>query len=336
MVTKKGKLVIGLMMIAGLMAGWVSISNGQDKPITLKLGSIDAVANPANVATLKFAELVSQKTNGKVKIEVYPASQLGTAISQIESIMTGSLDMGQFAVGFFGQYIKDWNVLALAFAFKNQDHLRTFLESNTNTQIKEQFLKQYKVRVLVENWLRPPNVIATTKPVRKLDDLKGLKMRVPEIEMYLQNWKQLGTSPTVVAWGETYMGLRQGVVEGVDLPFDFIKGMKFHEVAPNITMTNHLLTHALIIMNEDVYQKLSAEAKKALTDAGKEAGDFYVQLGRKAVETDREELSNKLNAKIYEVDSTPFRERMAPLAKELEGKKYWQAGLYEAIQAIGK
>ena len=169
--TKKEKIVIGLLIIAGLIIGWVPASSSQDKPITLKLGSIDAVANPANVATLKFAELVSQKTNGKVKIEVYPASQLGTAISQIESIMTGSLDMGQFAVGFFGQYIKDWNVLALAFAFKDHDHLRKFLESDTNTQIKDQFLKQYKVRVLVENFLRPPNVICddqTRKEIRRL------------------------------------------------------------------------------------------------------------------------------------------------------------------------
>jgi len=336
MIKGKGNIVIGFMVVLALILGWVPFSYSQDKPITLRLGSIDAVVNPANTATLKFAELVSQKTNGKVKIEVYPASQLGTAISQIESVMTDSLDMGQFAVGFFGQYIKDWNVLALAFAFKNQDHLRKFLSSDTNTQIKDQFLKQYKVRVLVENWLRPPNVIATTRAVKKFEDLKGLTMRVPEIEMYLLNWKQLGTSPMVVAWGETYMALRQGMVEGVDLPFDFIKGMKFHEVAPHITMTNHLLTHALIIINENVYQKLPTDVKKVLVDAGKEAGEYYVQLGNKAVETDRDELMKKLNAKIYEVDAAPFRERMAPLAKELEGKKYWRAGLYDAIQTMGK
>ena len=330
---KKWSLIVLVMMI-GLSWAWAPLSFSQT--ITLKLGTIDAVPNPANVATLKYAELVGQKTNGKIKIEVYPASQLGTAISQIESIMTGSLAMGQFAVGFYGQYIKDWNILALAFAFKDHDHLRKFLESETNVQIKEQYLKQFKVRVLAENFLRPPNVIATTKPVRKLEDLKDLKMRVPEIEMYLQNWKQLGTKPTVVAWGETYMGIKQGVVEGVDLPFDFVKGMKFHEVAPHITMTNHLMTNAVIIINEDVYQKLPADAKKALAEAGKEAGDYYVQLWKKGVDADREELLNKLGAKIYEVDSAPFRERMAPLAKELEGKNYWRAGLFNAVQNLAK
>ena len=79
-------------------------------------------------------------------------------------------------------------------------------------------------------------------------------------------------------------------MEGVDLPFDFIKGMKFHEVAPHITMTNHFLTHALIIISEDVYQKLSADVKKALSDAGKEAGDYLCSTREKGVETDREEL----------------------------------------------
>jgi len=330
----KKRGLIGLVIVIALSLFWVPVSFSQT--ITLKLGTIDAVPNPANVATMKYAELVGKKTNGKVKIEVYPASQLGTAISQIESIMTGSLDMGQFAVGFYGQYIKDWNILALAFAFKDADHLKKFLASETNAQIKEQYLKQFKVRVLAENFLRPPNVIATTKPVRKLEDLKDLKMRVPEIEMYLQNWKQLGTKPTVVAWGETYMGIKQGVVQGVDLPFDFVKGMKFYEAAPHITMTNHLMTNAVIIINENVYQKLPADAKKALAEAGNEAGDYYVQLWKTGIDADREELSTKLGAKIYDIDRTSFQERMTPLAKELEQKNYWRAGLFDAVQKLAK
>ena len=321
-------ITVGILSVPG--RGWTA-----DKPIILKIGTSDAVQNPATKATNRFAELVGQKTNGKVKVEVYPASQLGNILSQIESVMTGSLDMTQQAGVWFGQYIKDWNILSLAFAFKDQEHLKKFLSSDLNKQIKDQFFDQYKVRILTENWLRPPNVIATTRPVKKLEDLKGLKMRVPEIEMYLLNWKQLGASPTVLAWGETYMALRQGAVDGVDTPFDFIKGMKFHEVAPHITMTNHLLTNAVIIMNEEVFKKLPEEAKKALTEAARESGDFYTQLGKDTVEADYKELV-KLNAKIYEIDNTPFRERMAPLAKELEGKKYWSVGLYDKLQSMTK
>ena len=325
------KLTFGLLIVLGLFFTWVSEPMAQQK---LKLGTIDAVANPANVATLKFAELVSQKTNGKVKIEVYPASQLGNAISQIESIMTGSLDMGQFVQNFYSQYMKDWNIISLAFVFRNQDHMRKFLASDLNSQVKEQFIKQFKVRLLSENWLRPPNVICTTKPVKGLNDLKDFIMRVPEVEMYLQNWKAMGCKPTVVAWGEVYMSLRQGVVEGVDLPFDFIKGMKFHEVAPHITMTNHLLTNATVVINEEIYQKLTPDVKKALAEAAQEAGDYYFQMGAKTVDTDREELLKKLNAKIYDVDLAPFRARSFALAKELEAKGYWKPGLYEAVQAI--
>jgi len=335
MFIKTRKIFISILVM-GLLVTWLKINSGQEmEPITLKLGTIDAVKSPANIATNKFAQWVSQKTNGKVKVEVYPASQLGYSVSQIESIMKGSLEMGQFAVGFFPPYIKDWEILTLAFAFKDQDHLKRFLASETNKYIKDQFLKEYRVRVLVENWLRPPHVIATTKPVRKPDDLKGLKIRVPKIEMYLQNWKQLGASPALIAWEEVYMGLRQGVVEGVDIPFDFIKVMRIYEVAPHITMTNHLLPHARIIINESVYQKLPPNVQKVLIEAGKEAGDFYTQLEKKVVETDREELL-KMNIKIYEIDTAPLRERMAILAKELEGKNYWKPGLYDNVQALRK
>ena len=329
------KIFISILLI-GLSVTWVKTNSAQEiKSITLKLGTIDSVKSPANIATNRFAEWISQKTDGKVKVEVYPASQLGYSVSQIESIMAGALEMGQFAVGFFPPYMRDWEILTLAFAFKDRDHLKRFLASQVNQYIKDQFLKQYGVRVLVENWLRPPHVIATAKPVRKLDDLKGLKIRVPNIEMYLQNWKQLGASPTLIAWEEVYTGLRQGVVEGVDLPFDFINVMRIYEVAPHITMTNHLLPHARLIINESVYQKLPGNVQKALIEAGKETGDFYTQLEKKVAETDREELL-KINVKICEIDTAPFRERMAILAKELEAKNYWKPGLYDNIQALRK
>lgn len=336
MFRKRVKVFPAIFIVAQLLVVWMTVAHGHElEGITLKLGMIDAMESLEGVATNKFAEWVSKKTNDKVRVQVYPSSQLGYSISQIEAITKGALEMGQFGVGFFPPYIKDWNILTLAFLFKDQDHLKKFLGSAINKQINDQFLKQYKVRVLVENWLRPPNVIATTRPVKSLDDLKGLKIRIPGIEMYLQNWKQLGVQPTLVPWGEVYKAVQEGAVEGVDLPFDFIKIMKFHEVAPHITMTNHLLTYGRIIIHEGVYQKLPAEWQKALIEAGREAGDFYTQLMRKGIETDKEELL-KLNAKIYQMDITAFREKMALLARELEGKNYWKPGLYDSIQAMAK
>ncbi len=299
----------------------------------LKLGNIDAVGNPAHVANEKFAELVTEKTGGRVTIELYPAGQLGGAIDQIESVSMGTQEMGEFAATFYGQYIKDYNIISLAFLFEDQDHQVAFLKSDINTAIKDKFAEEFGVRIIAENWLRPPNVIATTKSVQNLDDLVNLKMRVPEIEMYLLNWTQLGTNPTVVAWGETYLALEQGVVEGVDMPFDFIKGMKFYEPAPYVLMTNHLLTNANVIINEEVWQGLPEEIQVALVEAAEEAGDYYSELAKTVVEEDYQWLLEQ-GVEIYEIDPAPFMEKMAPLALELEGKDYWSPGLYDEIQAL--
>jgi TRAP-type transport system periplasmic protein len=304
-----------------------------DRTWVLKLGNIDAVGNPAHLANEKLVELVAEKTDGRVTIELYPAGQLGGAIDQIESISMGTQEMGEFAATFYGQYIKDYNIISLAFLFEDQAHQIAFLNSDINTAIKDKFAEEYGVRIIAENWLRPPNVIATTKSVQSLEDLSGLKMRVPEIEMYLLNWAQLGTNPTVVAWGEVYLALEQGVVEGVDMPFDFIKGMKFYEPAPYVLMTNHLLTNANVIINEELWQSLPEDIQKALVEAAEEAGDYYTELAKTVVEEDYQWLLEQ-GVEISEVDPTPFMEKMAPLALELEGKDYWSAGLFDKIQAL--
>jgi len=304
-----------------------------DQTWVLKLGNIDAVGNPAHLANEKLVELVAEKTDGRVTIELYPASQLGGAIDQIESIAMGTQEMGEFAATFYGQYIKDYNIISLAFLFEDQDHQIAFLNSDLNQEIKDKYAEEYGVRIIAENWLRPPNVIATTKSVQSLEDLSGLKMRVPEIEMYLLNWTQLGTNPTVVAWGEVYLALEQGVVEGVDMPFDFIRGMKFYEPAPYVLMTNHLLTNANVIINDEVWQSMPEDIQNALVEAAEEAGDYYTELAKTVVEEDYQWLLEQ-GVEIYEVDPAPFMEKMAPLALELEEKDYWSAGLYDQIQAL--
>jgi tripartite ATP-independent transporter DctP family solute receptor len=302
-------------------------------PIVLKLGNIQAPTQSASLACERMAKLALERSNGRLKIEFFPASQLGNAITQIEGVMMGTQDMFQDAAEWMSQFEKDYNILAMAFAFRDQNHLQTFFNSPLNSEIKERLRKDRGIRIIAENWNRAPRVLVSKKQVNTPAELQGIKMRVPEIEMYLLVWKAMGTQPTQVAWGETYLALMQGLVDAMEGPFDTLLSMKFFEAAPNISMTNHLISASSVCINDAKFSKMPKELQEILVGAAREAGDYFTQLGIESMTKDRKEMESK-GAKFIEVDRKPFQDKVAPLAKELEDKGKWTKGLYQKIQDL--
>ncbi|MGA2959938.1 MAG: TRAP transporter substrate-binding protein [Thermodesulfobacteriota bacterium] len=310
-----------------------SVQVVQAAPIVLRLGNIEAITNPASLACERMAKMVEEKSGGRLKIEFFPASQLGNAITQIEGVMMGTQDMFQGAAEWMGQFEKDYNILALAFGFRDQKHLQAFFRSPINSQIKERLRKDRGIRIISENWDRSPRVLLSKKPVYSPKDLQGIKMRVPEIEMYLRVWKAMGTQPTQVAWGETYLALMQGVVDAMEGPFDTLLGMKFYEAAPNVSLTNHLLTASSVSINDQKFQSLPKDLQDILAVAANESGDYFTKLGIESYDRDKKEMESK-GAKFIVVDRKPFQEKMRSLIAEMEGQERWSKGLYQKIQEV--
>lgn len=328
---KKRIWVTGVLLILSLFV--VSSMTAQAAPIVLKLGNIQSPTSSASIACERMAKLAGERSNGQLKIEFFPASQLGNAITELEGVMMGTQDMFQDAAEWMSQFEKDYNILAMAFAFRDYKHLQAFFNSPINTEIRERLRKDRGLRVIAENWNRAPRVLLSKKPVHSPKDLQGIKMRVPEIEMYLKVWKAMGTQPTQVAWGETYLALMQGVVDAMEGPFDTLLPMKFYEAAPNIAMTYHLISAASVSINDKKFMSLPKDLQDILVASAKEAGDLFTKLGIEAMDKDRKEMEAK-GAKIITVDLKPFQERVAPLAKELEEQGKWTKGLYQKIQNL--
>ena len=323
--------VIGMVLMLSLAIPATSAL--QAAPIVLKLGNIQSPTSSASIACERMAKLAAERSNGRLKIELFPASQLGNAITQLEGVMMGTQDMFQDAAEWMSQFEKDYNILAMAFAFRDYKHLQAFFNSPLNTEIRERLRKDRGLRVIAENWNRAPRVLLAKKPVYSPKDLQGVKMRVPEIEMYLKVWKAMGTQPTQVAWGETYLALMQGVVDAMEGPFDTLLPMKFYEAAPNISMTNHLLSASSVSINDQKFMSLSKDLQEILVSSAKEAGDLFSQLGVEAMDKDRKEMESK-GTKFINVDRKPFMEKAAPLVKEMEDQGKWSKGLYQKIQAL--
>ena len=302
-------------------------------PIVLKLGSLDAPTQNGSLACERMAKLVFERSNGRLKIEFFPASQLGNAITEIEGMMMGTQDMFQANAEWMSQFEKDYNILSMAFAFRDQNHLQAFFNSPLNTEIKERLRKDRGIRIIAENWNRAPRELVSKKPVNSPADLQGIKMRVPEIEMYLLVWKAMGTQPTQVAWGETYLALMQGLVDAMEAPFDTLLGMKFFEAAPNIIMTDHLINACSVSINEAKFSKLPKDLQDILVASAKEAGDYFSKLVIESMTKDRKEMESN-GAKFIKVDRKPFQAKVAPLVKELEDKGKWSPGLYQKVQDL--
>jgi TRAP-type C4-dicarboxylate transport system substrate-binding protein len=136
-----------------------------------------------------------------------------------------------------------------------------------------------------------------------------------------------------VAWGETYLALMQGVVDAMEGPFDTLLPMKFYEAAPNISMTDHLISASSVSINDKKFMSLPKNLQDILVASSKEAGELFSKLGVEAMDKDKKEMESK-GAKFITVDRKPFIEKVAPLAKEMEDQGKWIKGLYQKIQDL--
>ena len=171
------------------------------------------------------------------------------------------------------------------------------------------------------------------KPINTPDDLRDIKMRVPEIKTYLNLWNTLGTKPSRVAWAEVFLGLKTGVIDATEGPISSAYAAKFHNAAPNMMRTDHLVSSQHITINEKAFQALSPDLQKILTDAAQEA----VAWGRKESEKETEELTTKIaaeHAKVIRPDRQPFADKAIAAVKQMEQDGAWSTGLWQKIRDI--
>ncbi|MGE4354567.1 MAG: TRAP transporter substrate-binding protein [Oscillospiraceae bacterium] len=306
-----------------------------EQSFELVLGGIQSAEDTATLAMQKMADLVSEKTGGTVTISVFPASQLGDATTQIEAVGMGSQDMFVDAGGFQSTFVPDKNAESMFFVFRDEDHYRAYLESDLNKSMEDEFLAETGARIIANNWVRVPRCVASKKPITSLADFSGLKMRAPDIKAYLDSISALGASPTQIAWGETYLALKQGVVDASEGPVDQLYTMNFYEATMNITMTNHLRDDLVVTINDKLFQKMSAGQQQALIDAANEAGDWYSATCKEAADKNIE-LMKQAGCQFYDIDIAPLQEAILVKAQELEDAGQWRSGLIEEIMAIGK
>lgn len=311
----------------------IEVSEEEDELVVLTLGGIHSVDDAISRGMNYFAELADEKSGGTIEVQTFPASQLGDATSQLEAVFLGSQDMFIDAESWMTQYVPEKGVEAMFFTFDDQEHYVKFIESDLHKELEAEFLETTGGRVLANNWYRLPRVIASKIPVRSVEDMQGLKMRVPDIKGYMASVQSLGVAPTQIAWGEVYLSLQQGVVDACEGPQDSMYTMNFYEPTKHITMTNHIRDNLAIWINDDAFKSLSASQQEALTAAAQEAGDWYTNAVRDEVEG-YFEIMEAEGTEFIELDIEPFKVITMQAALDLEAGGEWREGFYNEIQAL--
>ena len=321
-----------LSLIVGLAVACTAFAaEPAKKPIVMKLGHVQNESDLWQLGALKFAELVDAKTKGGVQIKVFPNSTIGNDRDMAEGMQIGSVDFALIA-GVLGNFEPSIQIMELPYLFKDETHLRKVMYGPIGDELLDKLLKSSDIRGLAF-WERGPRQLTTNKPINSLNDIKGLKIRVPEIPPIIAAWKAMGTNPTPMAWGEVYTGLQQNVIEAQENPVPFIHAGKIYEVQKYIAMTNHKYEYVLIAMSNKAWLKLSADQQKAVKEAAAEATQYENKLVAEKSDGLLKDLQAK-GMKVTKPDTTEWAKQARTVHKQFAEK--YGIDLYNKIIEAGK
>lgn len=317
------RTVLGLSLALGVAAATPVFA----QTIQLKVTDVQ-LGTPHAAAVEKFAALVTERSGGGIAVTAYTGTQLGGEKDLIDSLRSGSLEMVHAGVTGYPALDALW----APFLFRDADHLMKFTESDIAGKFGDSMAADWGVRVIGWSYL-PPRIITNSKhPIEKMADLKGLKIRTPQIPIMVDAFRAMGASPTPMAWPEVYTSLQMGVIDGQENPLQQALDAKLYEVQKYLTVTNHVLIPRFLLIREAIWQDLSPEQQEILTTAWKEAAD---EARAKLEAGDADYLKNLGDVGM---EITEFKEmdamRTAVREVQLSADKIWGDGTVEAILAI--
>lgn len=219
------------------------------------------------------AKIVNEKTDGKIKINIYPSAQLGDQKEVFESVVVGSIEMASLGAGYIADLFKPICIVDMPFLWKDVDHILRFIDSDISKRLCEDLRIETNVRVLGIAYLGTRD-ITSNKPIRTPEDLKNFKLRVPLIDSYLELGKAMGANPTSIPFTEVYMALQLNVVDGQENGLPNIYDMKFYEVQKYINLTRHISDLEYWVINDKVFQDLTDEEQEIIKNAFNEGATF--------------------------------------------------------------
>jgi len=313
---KRSFTIVALLAIFILTMTWVDHGTCQEKPVSLKLGHAVAPEHPYHLGAVKFAELVAQKTGNKVKIDVYPSTQLGNERDMVEGLQLGTIDLVVTSTGPLGGFVPRMFVVDLPFLFRDREHAYKVLDGPIGRDLFEAFSpKGIKGLAFWENGFR--QITNNVRPIEKPEDLKGIKIRTMENKVHLASFRAFGASPTPMAWSEVYTALQQKTIDAQENPIAIIYHQKIYEVQKYLALTGHFYSPTPLLMSLKVFTSLPKDIQKIMTDTAIECATYERNLLRDSEVKQIADLKAR-GIQVTTPNKKPFQDAAASVYKEFE------------------
>ncbi|USG64516.1 TRAP transporter substrate-binding protein [Brevibacillus ruminantium] len=332
---KKGwkAAMAGCLSLVLLTAAGCGGSKSQDasaytpeKPLIIKFSHVTTADSPKGKAATKFADMMAEKTGGKVKVEVYPSSQLYGDKDEMEALQAGNVQIIAPSATKLVGFNPAFQIVDMPFLFKNHDSVLKFWDGDLGKKLLGSLDSKNMLGLAM--WENGFKVFTANKPLTKPEDFKGLKFRTQAGKVLEAQFKALGSGAATIPFGETYTALQQGTVDGQENTWNNIDTQKYEEVQKHLIISNHGRLDYIVLTNKKWYSGLPEDIRKAFDESMTEATKYEREL---AVELDKES-ENKLKSsgkmqvvELSEADREAFVKVMEPVYSEFSetvGKEF--------------
>ncbi|MEP6721121.1 MAG: TRAP transporter substrate-binding protein [Variovorax sp.] len=311
-------------LAAGLVLG-MGMACAAFAQTTMKISISTAQNSHQGVAIDVFAKEVEKRTAGRYKVQTFYNGALGGERESIEAVQLGTQELALSSTGPVPNFVPETKILDVPFLFRDKAHARAVLDGPIGQEMLTKFdAKGFKALAWAENGFR--HMTNSKRDVKAPEDLKGLKMRTMENPVHIAAYKTFGIVTTPMAFPEVFTALQQGTVDGQENPLSVIIAAKFDQVQKHLSLTGHVYSPCIFVMNKASFDKLSAADKQAFLEAAKEA----TKANRARVDEDDAKGVADLRAKgmtvIDNVDKAKFVAALAPVNAQFE-KDFGKANL---------
>jgi tripartite ATP-independent transporter DctP family solute receptor len=326
------RFTIKTIAACALFAGAIGLSGTASAQTRLKWAHVYETSEPFHKWSVWAGDEIKKRTNGKYEVQVFPASTLGKESDINQGLTLGTVDIILSGASFAGNTYRPLAVTYFPFIFRDAEHLLKYAKSDVFAELAKGYDDKSGNHITALNYYGARHVTSSAaRPVSKPEDMKGLKIRVPDAPAYLAFPKALGANATPIAFAEVYLALQNGTVDAQENPLPTIEAKKFYEVQKNISLTGHIVDSLLTITSGSLWSKLSADEKKIFTEVMQEAAE---KTGREIIASEArlaEEFKKKGN-NVITVDKTAFRDAVLKNTKPTD-HGYRQQD-YDRISAI--
>jgi len=312
-------LTLCVMMLLTFLAGCGSKQEeskpagdaAAEEPIKIRLAHVVNEKDGFHIAAVKFKELVEERTNNRVQIEIFPNATLGDERTLLEGMQMATIDMGVITNGPVANFLPEIAVFEMPFLFSSGEEAYKILDGPIGKVLLDKLeTVNLKGLAYAERGFR--NLTNSKRPVHTPADVEGLKIRVMENPVYIDTFKALGANTVPMAWTEALTALQQGTIDGQENPVNVIHSFKLHETQKYLSMTRHTYAPALFVMSLKKFKELPEDVQQVFIEAAQEAAEHERKVNAENEQKQLEDLKN-WGMEIIQPDLEPFKKAVKPV-----------------------